>query len=209
MAWGGAVMSSDTMERRRVLALDLLTQLKSIRDHLNEIMSDLNDSSGDFLKRVYVDNNDKIEEKVSQFNENVERVKSLNLDMTSTFNDWYLFIKDEKELSSPLFPLRLRHKRKQMKSKAKDIKQEITGIGIKNRLIREDIMRLESNLEYEATVRLKKDVRYEDYLSHIKIKSQLLEEIKYLLPTISGIDISEIRMDRLEDVIAALGGSAA
>lgn len=197
-------MSCESVERRKTLAVDLLTQLKDARDHLNDIMTNINDSSGEFLGKVYEDNYDKIREKVNLFNQNVERVKALNLETTASFNEWYLFIKDDKQLSSLLFPLRIRLKRKQMKARTREIKQEITSIGIKNRLIREDIMRLESDLEYEATVRLKKDVRYNDYLSHIKIKSMLVEEIKYLLPTISEIDISEIHMDRLEETIEAL-----
>lgn len=197
-------MNEETIERRKILAVDLLTRLKSVRDHLEEIMADLGDSSVDFLNKVYADNYDKIEEKVDLFNKNVEQVKELNIQMTAAMNDWYRFIKDDNELSSPLFPLRLRLKRKQLERKVKEIKQEITGIGIKNRLIGEDIKRMESTLEYEATLRLKKDVRYEDYLTHLKLKSQLIEEISYLLPTIPGICIDKIHLDHLDEAISAL-----
>lgn len=197
-------MSSDTAERRRLLARELLIQLKNIKDHLQALSDDLGDSSGSFLSKVYEDHYEKIREKINVFNKNVERVKELNLEITATFNDWYLFTKNDKELKSPLFPIRLFLKRKKMQAKTRELKQEITSIGIKNRLVRDDIQRLESTLEYEATVRLKKDVRYEDYVSHLKTKSQLIEELQYLLPTLPGFPVTEIHMGRLEEAIQNL-----
>ncbi len=197
-------MSSDTVERRKTLAKEYLMQLKDVRDHLQALSDDLGDSSGTFLSKVYEDHYGKIREKIDVFNKNVEKVKEINLMITATFNDWYLFTKNDKELKSLFFPIRLYFKRKQMQARTKELKQEITSIGIKNRLVREDIQHLESTLEYEATVRLKKDVRYEDYASHLKTKSQLIEELKYLLPTLPDFPIREIQMDRLEEAIQVL-----
>lgn len=197
-------MSNDNIIKRKALALKLITQLKNVRDHLKKISTDLDDSSTLFLSKVYEDHNEKIQEKVDLFNKNVERVKNLNHEITAVVNDWYAFIKSEKELRSLFFPIRLYFKRKQMQSKSKELKQEITSISIKNRLIREDIQRLESNLEHEATLRLKKNVQYEDYLSHLKTKTQLIDEIKYLIPTLSGVPIREIHIDQLEEVLASL-----
>ncbi len=197
-------MSSDTVERRKTLAREYLVQLKNVRDHLQTLSDDLGDSSGTFLSKVYEDHYGKIRDKIDVFNKNVEKVKELNLMITATFNDWYLFTKNDKELKSLFFPIRLHFKRKQMQAKTKELKQEITSLGIKNRLVREDIQRLESTLEYEATVRLKKDVRYEDYASHLKTKSQLIEELKYLLPTLPDFPIREIQIDRLEEAIQSL-----
>lgn len=202
-------MSGDTEDRRRALAVELLSQLKNVGDHLRRITDDLGDSSQEYLNKVYEDHSGKIKEKVDQFNQNVEKVKNLNVGITSSINEWYQFTKNEKELSSLFFPLRLYFMRKRIKSKIKEHKAEITNIGIKNRLIVEDIQRLESNLEYEASARLKKDVRYQDYVAHLETKARLIEEIRYLIPTIPGLSIKEIQLDRLNEAIEQISAKQA
>lgn len=197
-------MPNDTIDRRRLLARDLLKQLRDVCDHINKITEDLGDSSKSFLSRVYDDHSEKIQEKVNLFNKNVESVRNINIEITNTINEWYKFAKDEREMARWLFPVRFFLKRKQVISRVKELKQEITGVGIKNRIIREDIQHLESTLEYEAAQRLKKDVRYKDYLSHLKTKSMLLEELKYLLPTLHETPLKELHTDKLDEAIETL-----
>lgn len=199
-------MANDTAssERRKILARDLLIQLRDVRNHINKITDNLGDNSNAFLAKVYEDHSEKIKEKVNLFNLNVEAVKNINQKITATANEWYQFVKDERELSSILFPVRFYMKRKTVMSKTRELKQEITSNGIKNRILREDIQHLESTLEFEATQRLKKDVQYADYLSHLKTKSALIDELQYLLPTLGVIPIKEIHMDRLDEAINLL-----
>jgi hypothetical protein len=197
-------MSNYNEERRSTLASELLMQLRDVRNHINKITEDLGDSSKTFLGKVYEDHSAKIQEKVNLFNQNVEAVKNINLEITSTVNEWYKFVKDERELSRFLFPIRFHIKRKTVMSKTRELKQEITSLGIKNRIIREDIQHLESTLEFEATQRLKKDVQYADYLSHLKTKSVLIEDLKYLLPTLTGMPVKDLHLDRLDEAIKAL-----
>lgn len=194
----------DSCEKRQLLALELIYKLNDIISHIKNIMDDLGDSSNEFLCSVYQHNTDKINEKVELFNKNVERVKEINLEITKVKNQWYAFIKNEKELQSLLFPFKLALVKKSILSKTKELKAEITSIGIKNRLIREDIIRLESDMELEATRSLKKDIRYEDYLSHLKAKSLIVSELKYLLPTLSNVNIRELDVDKLDNTIIIL-----
>ena len=191
-------------ERRRILSRDLLIQLREVKNHINKITADLGDHSNTFLKKVYEDHSEKIKEKVALFNHNVEAVKQINQQITASVNAWYQFVKDERELSGILYPIRFHMKRKAIISRTRELKQEITAIGIKNRIIREDIQHLESTMEFEATQRLKKDVQYDDYLSHLKTKSALIEELMYLLPTLEGMPIKEIHMDNLDEAIHLL-----
>ncbi len=197
-------MGFDREERRKALALELLVRLKEIRDQIQSIMASLGDSADQFLSTCYEDHVDKIKEKVSLYNRNIERIEALNLSHTALITDWFLFIKNEKVLSSPLFPFHLFFKKRKIKAEIRGIKEEISNLVIKNRLIREDIQRLESGLEVEADLKLKKDGRYEDYLAHLTLKSQLIREIEYLFPTLSGVDMAQIHMDGLEEAIEVL-----
>lgn len=197
-------MNEPTLERRRALALELLLKLKEIRNHVEKLMNHLGDSSGDLLSTVYQDHKEKVQEKVDLFNGNIEKVRELNLKKTALYNEWFIFIKDAEELKNPLFPFHLLSKRKKIKKELWELKEEISAIGIRNRLIREDILRLEGDMEYEATLRLKKDVRYEDYLSHLKMNGNLLDEVRYLIPTLPGVSITEIDMDRLDETIGLI-----
>ncbi|MCX7774021.1 MAG: hypothetical protein N2376_13005 [Clostridia bacterium] len=195
-------MAAEGLERRFTLAAELIAGLIEIRNHILKLTDDLGEESNGFLRKVYEDYSDKIKEKVALFNQNVEKVKGLNHDITNEVNGWYAFIKDEKALGSFLFPLRLYAKKKQVRGRIRELKQEISSIAIKTRLIREDIQRLQGDLEYEAAQRLKKDVRYEDYLSHLKLKSRLVEELNYLLPTLAGIPGKIIFLENLEETLA-------
>ena len=187
--------------RRIMLAKELLLELKATVSHIKNISTDISDSTGGVLGKVYEDHLDKIQGKVNQFNDHIDRIKTIHQEITKVVNEWYDFIQNDKELGRITFPLKLHNKRKTIQKTIRCYKNEISSMMIRNRLIREEMIRLESDLEFEATQRLKKDVRYDDYMTHLKRKSEILEVLQYLLQNLEGCSIKEIDVDHLDDCL--------
>lgn len=186
------------------LARAMIAELNTTVAHIRRISDNIGDESEHVLTRVYEDHTGKIGEKVDAFNSNVERIKAIHQELTKAVNAWYDFTRDERELHRLGFPIRLAARRRTIQRTIATLKEEISSLLIKNRLIREDIQKLERDLEFEATQRLKKDVRYEDYTAHLLRKAEILEELRYLLPSLPGQPLKAIDTARLEEALTHL-----
>jgi len=186
------------------LARAMITELHNTVSHIRRISENIGDESELVLAKVYEDHAGRIREKVDAFNSNVARIKAIHQELTKAVNAWYDFTRDDKKIHRLDFPIRLSARRRTISRTIMSLKEEISSLLIKNRLIREDIQKLERDLEFEATQRLKKDVRYEDYTAHLLHKTEILEELRYLLPSLPGQPVKAIDTARLEDALASV-----
>lgn len=192
---------NEHVKKRIALVRKLLLDLHNTVGHIGRITENMGDASEDMLKKVYEEHQEKIGDKVHAFNSNVSRVRDIHQEITRLFNSWHDFTRDAHELSRLSFPFKVRQKQHLYQKALKDLQEEITGILIRNRLLKEDIARLESDLAFEAAQRLKKDVRYEDYLTHLKRKSELIGELRYLLPTLPEVPVRVLDIHNLQDAL--------
>jgi len=196
----------ENMRKRIELAIGMMKELREKRDDISRFAEAIGASSGDALKKVYELNQDRIRGKVELFNRNIDDANSAYSRITETMNAWYSFSADDKQWGGLLFPFRLMKRRKDAKKNIRHCKDDINAISISNRLLREDILRLESTLECEASKSLREDVRYDEYNCILARKALLIDALQYLLPTIPGMPLRKISIDHIERQIEALEG---
>ena len=177
-------MNSESITKRKNLISDIEEELKKVNELIDGKSSLLAFIPDDFMQKIHYENRDEIDKRVNTYNDSIKRVQVLNNELTKSINDWFSFTKDEKELKKIFFPIRFMVRKKKIKKRYAEIKDEISSIVISHRFMKDEIVSLEKLLEEKAIVKLKQGKEFEEYSQLLELKNRLLDELMYLLPTV-------------------------
>jgi hypothetical protein len=145
-----------------------------------------------------------VQEDIDNYKKNIEEIKKLRSELTGEINAWYGFIKNTTEIKKLSFPLKFLIKRKMLKNSLKRVNDSIAKITIENRFIKENLAIWEHKLEHECIEEIKDGLSYSNYDLLAKKKSALIDELKYILPTIPGICPIEVEIEKIDRLIEEL-----
>ncbi|HEY9060243.1 MAG TPA: hypothetical protein VIO64_07045 [Pseudobacteroides sp.] len=191
---------------RAEFALQLLLKLQEALKELSDISMEIEKNSDSFYKDYFKNNVSSIKEDMDSYISNNEKVKNLKLEVTAMVNDWFSFIKDENEVKSLTFPVKLYLKRKKLRNSIKNINASISNISIENRFIKEKLISWEHDLGIECIKAIKTGREFSHYEKLLKIKRQILDELKYILPTIEGVCPLELDLNNISQFIEKFRG---
>jgi hypothetical protein len=172
---------------RSEFALQLLLNLQQVLKELSEITQEIEKNSDSFYKDYFNNNIASIQADIDNYVSNNEKIKDLKLKVTAIVNDWFSFIKDPDEIKKLTFPVKLYLSKKNLKNSIKNINASISNISIENRFIKEKIISWEHELGIECVKDIKTGIEFSHYEKLLKTKIELIEELKYILPTIDGV----------------------
>lgn len=202
-------MTEDNRKRRIDLAIQLLMELKEVYEEISQASSQMESCSRSFLKAVFNNCRHEIQEDIDRYNSNIEEIKKLNLEATRKINSWHDFIKDESQLRKLLFPLKLYSRKRSLMASINAYNRKISEITIENRFIKERIAAWLQQLGLKAVQQYKAGNEYRSYAELLVRKNSLIEELKYLLPTIPDACPAEISREKLEALIERITRLAA
>ncbi len=192
--------------RRKELAVILLSALKDLYEQLAVAAADAEKTSGAFFEQAFKEEQDKLLSVMDSYHRNVDKIRAIYNEITESINSWYEFIKDEKQTGKLTFPIVFFHKKRSLNKKIIMLNEEISGITINNRFIKENLTILEHQLKLKAVSLAKAGDNYLEYERVLLSQKSIAAELEYLLPTIPGIcptDISSAGIDNLLAELAA------
>jgi hypothetical protein len=197
--------------RNRILLLrNMLIEIKATYAQIELLASELASLSDYYYSEARKESSIAINTEISKYNDNIERIRTINFDITSRTNLWYEFTKNKTELSKPLYPIAYMFKERELKKFISNMNEEISSVTIENRFIKEKLTLLEHQVEITALNKIKNDAVFASYEQQKTKIENMIEELKYLLPTIPGfcpitISIPEIDvlLDKLANIEAA------
>jgi hypothetical protein len=167
--------------------LQILLNLQQVLKELSEITQEIEKNSDSFYKDYFNNNIASIQADIDNYISNNEKIKNLKLEVTAIVNDWFGFIKDADEIKKLTFPVKLYLRKKKLKNSIKNINTSISNISIENRFIKEKIISWEHELGIECVKAIKTGTEFSHYEKLLKTKIEIIEELKYILPTIDGV----------------------
>lgn len=194
-------MDGTRVQNRSSLVVSMLKTLKEVYLELNDLSSCIENNSEDFYERLFNSSKLEIQGDIEAYKANIEKMKQLNLNVTENLNQWYDFIKDSNEIKKVTFPIKLHLRKKRLKSTIAKMNQEISGLSIENRFIREKIVNWEQELSVKALQQIKIGDEFSRYEGLIKKKDHLVSELYYLISTIPGIDSLEFELENIDSTI--------
>lgn len=196
-------MMNDVKQKceRSELALELLLELQEVLKGLSEIALDMEKNSDTFYKEYFNNNLHLVQSDIDNYNSNSDRIKNLKLEVTALVNDWFSFKKDTNETKKLTFPIKLYLRKKQLKNKVKELNESISNTNIENRFIKEKLISWEHELGIECVKAMKSGEDFGQYEKLLKIKKELIDELKYILPTIPEICPLELDLQNIEKFI--------
>lgn len=186
---------------RAEFALQLLLKLQEVLKELSDITMEIEKNSDSFYKDYFKNNMSSIKADMDNYTLNNEKVKNLKMDITAMVNDWFCFIKDENEIKNLIFPVKLYLRRKKLRNSIKNINSSISNISIENRFIKEKLISWEHDLGVECIKAIKTGEEFNHYEKLLKIKKEILDELKYILPTIEGVCPLELDLNNISQFI--------
>ena len=161
--------------------------------------SEVEKTSGDFYEEAFKEKQEELHSVMESYHKNVERVREVNNEITSSINSWYEFIKDEDNTGKLTFPLIYFFRKRTLFRKIITLNNEISTITINNRFIKENLTTLKHQLEMKAISMAKSGGSYLEYEKILLKQKSIAADLKYLLPTIPGLcpaDISSSGIDK-------------
>jgi len=193
-------MEKPNLNRRSELIKELLADLKNLYRQLECASSEVQKTSGDFYEVAFREKQDELHSIMDNYHKNVDRVRDINNEITSSINLWYELIKDENKTGKLTFPITFFLKKRSVSKKIATLNEEISSLTINNRFIKENLTMLKDQLEIKAVSLAKSGGNYLEF-EKILSKQKLIEaELKYLIPTIPGFcpaDISSTGIDKI------------
>lgn len=98
-------MNTEITERRKEFALALLRELDRLYLQLDKAASDTENTSEDFYEQAFHERKEEIQSLIEKYHENLDRIREINKEITTSINSWYEFIKDEKDSALITFPV--------------------------------------------------------------------------------------------------------
>ena len=83
-------------------------------------------------------------------NNNINKIKTINLEITNKINDWYDLVKNDEAMKNIVFPLKYYRQKKELKKAIKKANDSIMAINIENRFIEDRISTLEHEIEMKS-----------------------------------------------------------
>ena len=197
------------INKRTSYVLNLLKELKTIYQDLKHLSSDIENYSDTFFESLFESSKGEIQSDIASYKSNIEKMKELNLNITTKINEWYDFIKDTNEIRKVSFPIKLYLKKKNFKKAITKMNSEISDLSIENRFIREKIINWEQELSVRALQEIKKGNEFHNYENLIKKKDYIINSLKYLLPTIPDIGSIEFDLENIDTFIDKISKIAA
>ncbi len=197
-------MKDTNMQKRTIFIIALLNNLKDVYAELKELSSKIESSSDNFFEKLFKSSTVEIQGDIDSYKHNIEKMKSLNVEITSKVNEWYDFIKDISQVKKVTFPIKLHFKKKSFKKLISNMNQDLLDISVENRFIREKIINWEQELSVRALQEIKKSEEFSKYEALNREKDRLISELKYLLVTIPDIEPVEFELDSIDKMIAKL-----
>lgn len=197
-------MKDTNMQKRTIFIIALLNNLKDVYAELKELSSKIESSSDNFFEKLFKSSTVEIQGDIDSYKHNIEKMKSLNVEITSKVNEWYDFIKDISQVKKVTFPIKLHFKKKSFKKLISNMNQDLLDISVENRFIREKIINWEQELSVRALQEIKKSGEFSKYEALNREKDRLISELKYLLVTIPDIEPVEFELDSIDKMIAKL-----
>lgn len=197
-------MSDSNIKNRTTFVISLLNNLKEVYEELKELSSDIENCSESFYENMFKASRAEIENDIENYKNNIQKMKQLNIDVTSKVNEWYTFIKDTNEIRKISFPIKLYFRKKSFKKTIDKMNSEILDLSVENRFIREKIINWEQELSVRALQEMKKGAEYNKYEELSKKKDYLVSELTYLLATIPDLESVEFDLSSIDTIIDKL-----
>ncbi|MCX7710767.1 MAG: hypothetical protein N2484_13085 [Clostridia bacterium] len=191
----------NNMQRRILFATELLYELKKVSMGIKDCLSHVENHSNGFYRDLFKECKKEIQGETDLYKENIEKIKQLNLEITSKINEWYIFVKNPAELKKVVFPIMFYLKRRKLNQFIQKANDTISQLTIENRFITERLTNWEHELELKAIQLLKEEVNYQQYEELLKSKDAIIAELKVLLPTLPQVCPIEIEIDRIDLLI--------
>lgn len=198
------MQANNTENTRASFAIELLKGLKDICSKIKETSSEIQNSSGKFYEEYLIQNMSPIQEHIDNYKSNIEKIKKLKSYITEEINAWYNFTKDAGEIKKLTYPIRFFMKKRNLKNTIKQTNEQISEIAIDNRFIKENLTVWEHKLELESIEKIKSGSEYGNFEILLRKKSEIIEELKYILPTIPGICPIELDPEKIDNIIEIL-----
>jgi len=193
-------MEKVNLNRRSELMKGLLSELKNVYRQLECASSEVQITSGAFYEEAFREKQDELHSIMDNYHKNVDRVRDINNEITSSINLWYELIKDENKTGKLTFPITFFFKKRSLSKKIARLNEEISSLTINNRFIKENLTMLKDQLEIKAVSLAKSGGNYLEF-EKILLKQKSIEaDLKYLIPTIPGFcpaDISSTGIDKM------------
>ena len=201
-------MVSDITERRKEFALVLLRELDRLYLQLDNAASETESNSEEFYEQAFHERNEELRSVIEKYHENIDRIRDINKEITTSINSWYEFIKDEKKSALITFPISFVIRKKKLYKKISVLNGEISEITINNRFLKEKLAVLEHQLELRAESLARSGANYLEYEELLSQQSSIVADLKYLLPTIPGACPADISVSGIQKTIASLASGA-
>ncbi len=202
-------MSTEIMERRKEFALALLRELDRLYLQLDKAASDAENTSGDFYDQAFSERKEELQSIIEKYHENLDRIREINKEITTSINSWYEFIKDEKKSALITFPVSFFIRKKRLYKKISLLNSEITGITIDNRFVKEKLAALGHLLETRAESLARSGENYIEYEDLLTQQNVIVSDLKYLLPTIPEVCPADISVSGIRKTMEALASGEA
>ncbi len=197
-------MKDSNIQRRSEFVLTLLNELSDIHKQLKCLSSGIEGNSDAFYEKIFNSSKFEIESDIESFKANLERMKEINMNITTKLNEWYDFIKDSSEIKKVTFPFKMHFMKKNLKNIITKLNEEISSLSIENRFIREKIINWEQELSVRALHQIREGSEFHSYEELVRKKDSIIFELKYLLPTIPGIIPIEFDLNNIDKIIDKL-----
>ncbi|NLD49597.1 MAG: hypothetical protein GX660_20815 [Clostridiaceae bacterium] len=197
-------MSDASIKSRTTFVISLLNNLKDIYEELKELSSDIENCSESFYENLFKSSRVEVENDIENYKNNIQKMKQLNINVTTKINEWYSFIKDTNEIRKVTFPIKLYFRKKAFKKTIDKMNSEILDLSVENRFIREKIINWEQELSVRALQEMKKGDEFSKYEELNRKKDHLVSELTYLLATIPDLESAEFDMNNIDTIIDKL-----
>lgn len=197
-------MENRSLARRKELVIELLSQLQKVYAEIEMTSTEVQKNSGAFYEEAFCEMKEEFDSIMSQYHKNIDRIRDINHEITSSINSWYEFFKDEKMTGKLTFPIHYFFKKRSLTKKIAHLNEEISSLTINNRFIKENLTALEGQLEIKAVSLAKSGGNFLEFEKIIEKQKSVEAELKYLLPTISGTCPADISSNGIGRLISML-----
>jgi len=194
-------MKENNAARRKELVCSLLTQLKDTCEQMQELAAEMSGSADLYLDKAFQESNEEILSLVEEYNGNIRHSEEITRQITGRMNEWVSFAANERNLSAFLFPLRYFFEKREVKKFISRSRDQISEKVIRNRFIREALAAMEEKLRCRAVLKIESEKKYQTYNELANLKKELLEHLRYLMPTIPELCPVEFSMEDIDHLI--------
>lgn len=194
-------MGKDILSRRNELALRLLMELRDNYAGIDNAASSASHNSIDCYDQAVDEMKEELQSILDEYHKNIDMIREINNEITSSVNSWYDYQKDEKASSMLTFPIMFNVRKRKLYKKIESLNRQISEITINNRFLKEKMAAAGLKLETRAACLAHKGESYDEYEKLMQRKKDIEDELKYLLPTIPGLCPADITSKHIDTTI--------